>query len=73
MPQVRLRRGVVIPFAEQIQRDEPGCRQRLKELVTENGRLKKLRAEDVLETEVIKDVLRKKWRARRLVVSRCAT
>ena len=34
---------------------------RLKELETENGRLKKLLAEQVLETEVIKDVLRKKW------------
>ena len=34
---------------------------RLKELETENGRLKKLLAEHVLENEVIKDVLRKKW------------
>ena len=34
---------------------------RLKELETENGRLKKLLAEQVLEDEVIKDVLRKKW------------
>ena len=34
---------------------------RLKELETENGRLKKLLAEQVLENEVIKDVLRKKW------------
>ena len=33
---------------------------RLKELETENGRLKKLLAEQVLENEVIKDVLRKK-------------
>ena len=34
---------------------------RLKELETENGRLKTLLAEQVLENEVIKDVLRKKW------------
>ena len=34
---------------------------RLKELETENGRLKKLLAESMLENEVIKDVLRKKW------------
>ena len=34
---------------------------RLKELETENARLKKLLAEQVLENEVIKDVLRKKW------------
>ena len=34
---------------------------RLKELEIENARLKKLLAEQVLENEVIKDVLRKKW------------
>ena len=34
---------------------------RLKELETENGRLKKLLAEQVLENEVIKDALRIKW------------
>ena len=34
---------------------------RLKELETENARLKKLLAEQVLENEVIKDVLQKKW------------
>ena len=34
---------------------------RLKELATENARLKKLLAEQVLENEVIKDALRKKW------------
>ncbi len=34
---------------------------RLKELEIENARLKKLLAEHVLENEVIKDVLRKKW------------
>ena len=34
---------------------------RLKELEAENGRLKKLLAESMLENEVIKDVLRKKW------------
>lgn len=34
---------------------------RLKELETENARLKKLLAEQVLENEIIKDALRKKW------------
>lgn len=34
---------------------------RLNELEIENGRLKNLLAEQVLENEVIKDVLRKKW------------
>ena len=34
---------------------------RLKELETENGRLKKLLVEQLLENEVIKDVLRKTW------------
>ena len=34
---------------------------RLKELETENEPLKKLLAEQMLENEVIKDVLRKKW------------
>jgi putative transposase len=34
---------------------------RLKDLETENGRLKKLLAEQLLENEVIKDALRKKW------------
>lgn len=34
---------------------------RLKELETENARLKKLLAEHVLENEVIKEALRKKW------------
>ena len=34
---------------------------RLKELESENALLKKLLAEQVLENEVIKDVLRKKW------------
>lgn len=34
---------------------------RLKELEIENARLKKLLAESVLEGEVIKEALRKKW------------
>ena len=34
---------------------------RLKELETENGRLKKLLAESQLEIEVTREVLRKKW------------
>lgn len=34
---------------------------RLKELETENARLKKLLAEAMLENEVTREVLRKKW------------
>ncbi len=34
---------------------------RLKELETENTRLKKLLAESMLEIEVIREALRKKW------------
>lgn len=34
---------------------------RLKELDAENARLKKLLAESVLENEIIKEALRKKW------------
>ena len=40
---------------------DAGLMSRMKELETENARLKKLLAEQVLENEVIKDVLRKKW------------
>ena len=34
---------------------------RLRELETENARLKKLLAEQVFENDLIKDALRKKW------------
>lgn len=34
---------------------------RLKELEAENARLKKLLAESLLEQEVVREVLRKKW------------
>ena len=34
---------------------------RLRELETENGRLKKLLAESMLEIEVTREALRKKW------------
>lgn len=34
---------------------------RLKELESENSRLKKLLAESLLESEVMKEALRKKW------------
>ncbi len=34
---------------------------RLRELQTENGRLKKLLAESLLENEVTREALRKKW------------
>lgn len=34
---------------------------RLKELETENGRLKKLLADSLLENEVTREALRRKW------------
>jgi putative transposase len=34
---------------------------RLRELKTENGRLKRLPADSLLENEVTREVLRKKW------------
>lgn len=34
---------------------------RLKELESENARLKKLLAESLLESEIVKEALRKKW------------
>ena len=45
---------------------------RLKDLESENGRLKKLLAEQLLENEVIKEALRKKWCAHRTGASWCA-
>ena len=47
-------------MAQQVRRQSLPEAKRLKELETENGRLKKLLAEQMLENEVIKDVLRKK-------------
>jgi putative transposase len=38
----------------------PGAK-RLKELETENGRLKRLLADALLENEVTKEAMRKKW------------
>jgi putative transposase len=44
---------------------------RLRELETENGRLKKLLAESLLELEVSHKVLRKKWQLHRLAATFC--
>ena len=46
---------------------------RLKELELENARLKRLLAESMLENEVTKEALRKKWRAHPHGASWCAT
>ena len=46
---------------------------RLKELELENSRLKRLLAESMLENEVTKEALRKKWQAHRHAVIWCAT
>jgi putative transposase len=45
---------------------------RLKELEAENNRLKKLLAESMLENEVTREALRKKWRAHRHAGTWCA-
>ena len=60
LPIKRLQRGLLLPVAQQVRRDEVPDAKRLKELETENTRLKKLLAEQMLENEVIRDVLRKK-------------
>lgn len=46
---------------------------RLKELETENGRLKRLLADALLENEVTKEALRKKWCAHLQGGSWCVT
>ena len=48
-------------MAEQVRRMEVSDVRRLKSLDTENARLKRLLAEAMLENEVMKEVLRKKW------------
>ena len=45
----------------QVRRNVMSDAKRLKELETENARLKKLLAESVLENEVAREALRKKW------------
>jgi putative transposase len=54
--------GISVPHAK-----------RLKELETEKVRLKKRLAEQVLENEVVKEALRKKWCAHRLDARWCCT
>ena len=46
---------------------------RLKELTAENARLKKLLAESLLENEVTREVLRKKWYPHQRVARWCGT
>ena len=46
---------------EFVHRYEAGTLKRLKELEIENTRLKKLLADALLENEVTREVLRKKW------------
>ena len=48
-------------MAEQVRRYERVGRQGLKELEIENGRLKKLLADALVENEVTREVLRQKW------------
>jgi len=45
---------------------------RLKELEAENARLKRMLAEAMLENEITKEALQKKWEPHRLVGSWCA-
>ena len=48
-------------MAEQVRWHERADAKRLKELEIENGRLKKLLPDALLENEVTREVLRKKW------------
>jgi hypothetical protein len=61
VPEARVFRGQLLPLAEQVRRQSVSDAKRLKELETENTRLKKLLAESYLEIEVTREVLRKKW------------
>jgi len=62
VPQAWFLRGYRIRMAQQVWRHERVRRQApLKELETENVRLKRLLAEAMLENEVTKEALRKKW------------
>lgn len=61
MPSARLLRSQLLPMAQQIWRQSVPDAKRLKELEAENGRLKKLLAESLLEMEVTREALRKKW------------
>jgi putative transposase len=49
------------PCGAQVRRHERADAKRLRELETENARLKKLLAESMLENEVTREALRKKW------------
>ena len=62
--QAWLFRSLLLPVAQQVRRNEVPEAKRLKELESENARLKKLLAESLLEAEVVKEVLRKNvWSA----------
>jgi putative transposase len=61
LPQARVLGGQLLPVAKQVRRHERLRRQAAEELETENTRLKKLLAESLLENEVTREVLRKKW------------
>ncbi len=55
----RLLGGQLIPLAEQIRRHEVSDAKQLKELETENGQLKRLLIDALLENEVTKEAFRK--------------
>jgi hypothetical protein len=51
----------LLSVAEQVRGMSVPDAKRLKELESENARLKKLLAESLLELEVSREVIRKKW------------
>ena len=61
MPQARLLGGQLLPLRSKFGGMNVSDVKRLKELESENGRLKRLLAEAMLENEVTKEALRKKW------------
>lgn len=61
MPKAWVLRGELLPLAEQVRGMDVSDAKRLKALEAENARLKKLLAESMLENEVTREALRKKW------------
>ena len=59
--QARLLGGELLPLAEQVGGMDVSDARRLKTLEAENAKLKKLLAESMLENDVSREALRKKW------------
>jgi putative transposase len=61
VPQAQILLGQLLPLAQQVRRHGRIGREATEALEAENARLKKLLAELMLENEVTREALRKKW------------